>query len=415
MRTTIVSFTIASSVAYAFWKLHARRERNISTIPQKFSTPKGCREILACTGYASGDRNTINAVESRANPNQRLVRTFDIDNAFTTQSDEYRKLFTHEAGVKLSALEEADWRRIAGHADALVQYGLTEKQCCLDSSVRSLSLKITLHTLFKLDPMDMDDNFMGEVTSSINDLWVESKTSVEPSAPTKKKLRQALARLFPNAKFSGKGNPLKFILPAYETPWRVVLSGFIEVAFREEALPDWKTVLVRFVEDPARDKLESASCDTSVPVELIIREALRLYPSTKSVYRDFRVEGKRTTDVVIADIEKCHRIHSLWGINADNFDPSRWKYLKAKAERAFKPFGNAGFTCPAKREYGPIIIAVLVAALAKHITAEEWTLELYPAGSKTGHELSGNEILIAHRKTYEKMMIRKKKTLSIKS
>ena len=53
------------------------------------------------------------------------------------------------------------------------------------------------------------------------------------------------------------------------------------------------------------------------------------------------------------------------------------------------PFGNAKFTCPAKRVYGPMIIAVLVAALAKHITAEKWTLELYRAGSETGHELRG--------------------------
>ena len=154
-----------------------------------------------------------------------------------------------------------------------------------------MSLKIRLHTLFQLDPMDMNDKFIGEITSSINDLWVESKTTVEPSAPTKKKLRQALARLFPDAEFSREGNPLNFILPAYETRWRVVLSGSIEVAFREGALPDWKLELIRIVEDPTRDKLESASCDTPVPVKFIIKEALRLYHSTKSVYREFRIEG----------------------------------------------------------------------------------------------------------------------------
>ncbi|KAK0515882.1 hypothetical protein JMJ35_001916 [Cladonia borealis] len=337
MRTIIVSFSIASMVAYVLWKLHARRERNIST----------------------------------AYSNQRLVRAFDIDNAFTSKSDEYRKLFTLEARVKLSALEEADWKRIASHANAILQYGLTEQQCCLDSLVRSMSLKITLHTLFKLDPMDMDDKFIGDITSSINDLWVESKTSVEPSATTTKKLRQALARFFPNAESSGKGNTLNFILPAYEALWRVVLS---------------------------------ASSRSAAPLPLH-KERLSRVPDG----------GKTATDIVIADIEKCHRIHSLWGINADKFDPSRWKNLKAEAEGAFMPFGNAKFICPAKRVYGPMLIAVLVAALAKQITAEKWTLELYPAGSETGHELRGNEALIADRKTYEKMMIRKKKTLLIKS
>lgn len=61
-----------------------------------------------------------------------------------------------------------------------------------------------------------------------------------------------------------------------------------------------------------------------------------------------------------------------------------------------------------------MITAVLVAALAKHVTAEKWTPELYRAGSETGHELRGNEALIADRKTYEKMMIRNKKTVSSK-
>ena len=410
MRTIIVSFAIAPLVAYILWKLHARRARNISTVQHKFSDPKACKEILDCTGYASGDRNTINPVESRANPNQRLVRAFDIDNAFTTKDDEYRISFTREARGKLSALKKADWKRIAGHADALLQYGLARKQCCLDSLVRSMSLKITLHTLFKLDPMHMDDESIEKITSSINDLWVESKISVEPSAPTKKKLRQALARFFPNTEFSGPGNPLNFILPAYETLWRVVLSGFIEVAFREGALPDWRLELVRFIEDPTGDKLKFASCDKSIPVEFIIKEALRLYPSTKSVYREFRMETKRATDIVIADIEKCHRIPSLWGINPDTFDPSRWKDLKAEAKKAFMPFGYLKFTCPAKHVYGPMMIAVLVAVLAKHITAEKWTLELYCAGSETGHELRGNDALKADRKTYEKMMIRNKET-----
>ena len=411
MRTIIVSFAIAPLIAYVLWKLHARRARNIHTVQNKFSDPKACMEILDCIGYASGRRNTINAVESRANPNQQLVRAFNIHNAFTTKDDEDRKSFTSQARTKLYAVKEADWKRIAGHADVILQYSLREKQCCLDSLVRSMCLKITLHTLFGLNPLDMDDEPIEDITSSINDLWVESKKSVEPSALTKKKLGQALARIFPNAQLSGQDNPLNFILPAYETLWRVVLSGFIEVVFREGALSDWKLELARFIDDPTVKKLRSVSRDTSVSVEFIIHEALRLYPSTKSVYREFRMDNKRTTEIIIADIEKCHRIPSVWGINADKFDPSRWKKLGAQTKEAFMPFGYAKFRCPAKLVYGPMIIAVLVAALAKNITTKKWTLELYRAGSALGHELRGNEALIADRKTYEKIIIRKKETV----
>ena len=60
------------------------------------------------------------------------------------------------------------------------------------------------------------------------------------------------------------------------------------------------------------------------------------------------------------------------------------------------PFGNLNFKSPAKRVYGPRMIAVLVAALAKHVTAEKWTFELYRAGSETG--ISPSHILTAHRR-----------------
>ena len=127
MRTIIVSFVIAPFGGYLLWKLYARRARNISTVQHRYGNPKACMEILACTGYASGDRNAIPAVESRARSNQRLVKAFNIDNAFTTKDDEDRKSFTREATAKMSALKEADWKRIAAHANALLSYALGER------------------------------------------------------------------------------------------------------------------------------------------------------------------------------------------------------------------------------------------------------------------------------------------------
>lgn len=39
------------------------------------------------------------------------------------------------------------------------------------------------------------------------------------------------------------------------------------------------------------------------------------------------------------------------------------------------PFGEKSFICPAKRDFGPRMIGVLIAALADCITAEDWSLE----------------------------------------
>src|SRR5438045_3371093 len=53
------------------------------------------------------------SLDERAAPNQRLVRVFGIDNAFTTTDKEYYKMFV--TGVRLKLPTSSDeWRDLAG-------------------------------------------------------------------------------------------------------------------------------------------------------------------------------------------------------------------------------------------------------------------------------------------------------------
>lgn len=93
----------------------ARGNRQLQTIPPTpsvlkqatYSDPATCRQILACTGYNNtGAKNLYSDVKSRAIPNERLIRAFDIDNSFTTTEAERRKDFNKEAGKAIKMTQD---------------------------------------------------------------------------------------------------------------------------------------------------------------------------------------------------------------------------------------------------------------------------------------------------------------------
>ncbi|KAJ8110964.1 hypothetical protein OPT61_g6325 [Boeremia exigua] len=139
-----------------------------------------------------------------------------------------------------------------------------------------------------------------------------------------------------------KENPLNFILPAYETMWRVVLRCFIEVHLRNAPNSStWRLVLADFLGELSNpDCMPDAFYRDSVtglrPSD-IAKEALRLYLPSRHVYRDF--DGK----LFCADIEACHRSHLLSGDNPLLFSPERWSNIcpKERAEKVADKASNA--------------------------------------------------------------------------
>ncbi|MCJ1458325.1 hypothetical protein MMC28_008696 [Mycoblastus sanguinarius] len=416
MLITLLLAAIPGAIFLLWWFYSPLKEpptKGTPLFPRTFHTPAACARILACTGYSeSVDQNTLTKVESRAHPNQRLVRAFLIDNAFTTTDDGYRKRFRAHAASKIK-LSDANWKRVAELAQQLIgttlvgHDGKNQLGIRLDNLVQSISLKISLHVLFHPDSLELDDEAVLEIASSINHLWVGSKRSNNPADEEKQRLRNALATIFPHLGSSARENPLNLILPAYETMWRIVLFCFIEVAFHQGAKPGWATLLTHYLADPTKARFEQRGTSTpnAVSAADIVNEALRLYPPTKRVYRQLHMSGKSEPELVAADIEACHRIPAIWGDDVRTFRPSRWSEVGNDAREAFMPFGGSTFVCTAKQDFGPRMVGVLVAALAARIEAGEWKLEVGAAGSDRGQELSGREPLVSERMGYEWMMI----------
>ena len=98
---TVVIGLAAFIVLLAFFWCPARRKG-------VYSDPTICAEILACKGYGiAKSKNLHTPLESRAIPNERLVRAYGIDNSFTTTNKDYSNEFSKIAGSRLN-LKEAE-------------------------------------------------------------------------------------------------------------------------------------------------------------------------------------------------------------------------------------------------------------------------------------------------------------------
>jgi len=207
-----------------------------------------------------------------------------------------------------------------------------------------------------MPPADPEE--IARLAGLIHELWMQSKSGA-PSATARAELDGVINSLFPDV----EENPLNFILPAYETLWRVVLRLFIET---HRGPPEWREVLGLYLQEPSSTLFRNSR--DGVSPAFLVHEALRLYPPTKRVHR--AVSEKAW---VAIDVEKLQMDEGVWGGDAKEFRPERWRYVtgdKQAAEMGWMPFGAGCFVCPAKGVFAPRLIALLVAAVGKAVPAE---------------------------------------------
>lgn len=128
-------------------------------------------------------------------------------------------------------------------------------------------------------------------------------------------------------------NPMNWILPAFETMWRVVIRCILGIRFRQaNDGGKWSHVLAEYL---AKIKCSEAykwypeifheagpESEGIAPLH-VVKEALRLYPPTRRVHREFDGE------TCAANIEECHRLEILCGQDPSIFKPERWQRIDA--------------------------------------------------------------------------------------
>lgn len=370
-----------------------------------FSQPEECKRIIKGLEHPSDTafgRNKLSLLQSRANPNQRLVRAFGVDNGFTTIDELRRKDFKSHANSLLTKVQNKGWSDLVSKADMAADVYMEKYEspymdapplpsCRLEAVVQIITMKVVCGAFLTVDYGLLSNEPMLRIAQGINTLWAESKNSATTESMGIKQFRRYFEQLEIYSE-DPKENPLNVLLPAYETLWRVVIRCLVEVVFRPSADPEWLGAFKTFLNDPKESTFTSkAAGKDKGSVKNLVDEALRLYPPTRRIYRLYEMESTGKQELVAADIEKCHRRKSIWGHDSEKYRPGRWNSPTVKMREAFMPFGGGPWPCPAATTVGPKMIAIMVGAIASYVTARTWRMEI------DGDELLDDTILKSDR------------------
>ncbi|KAI4106961.1 MAG: hypothetical protein LQ345_007161 [Seirophora villosa] len=345
----------------------------------RFSDPETCIKIIKGEPFRDSlGINQLTLEESRATPNERLVRAFQIDNGFTTYDPAYGRQFKKTATEKLHDVTHEGWSKIGevvqDFASMYFEKYESQNHGRLDLMVEVVTLKVILSVFLDVDRDAMSDDVVTRIAENINHLWIQSKSSSGSLSDDFRILKSDLKDV--GLEWTdNKENPLNILLPAYETLWRVVAHCLVEVIFRPSANAEWLPLLEAFKANPGSENFSKLQPGQDrVSVLFLVKEALRLYPPTRRIYRKVHFASKEEPEVVAADVEACHRLPQVWGEDSHRYQPGRWSSANKSMHRAFMPFGGSPWICPASSSFGPMMIGVLVAAFASIISSGEWEL-----------------------------------------
>lgn len=359
------------------------------------------KDCLNTIIFKPGGNSYYDPIGARTKPNQRLVEVFGISNAFTDMQPpgDFSNTATKkmQAACKIEGDSNGDWTELRTHAMEYLAEYLARKSdresIYLAELVQFITLKLSLsylfdeaNTAFKSKDIFHDIVLIGR---EINTLWINSKKPDNERLrwEDQHELHKALHHVTTagdspgdlESAYTREKNPLNFILPAYETMWRVVMRSFIEVRLRNATDSSvWRAVLANYLE-----KLRDPECmpeafkkplDGDISPIDIAKEGLRLYPPSRHVHREYHGQ------LVRADIEACHRSKLLCGNDPLVFRPERWQHIckeegdKKTAEKklGFMPFATF---CRADnkrtRGFAMKMIVMLVAVLCDGL-GDDW-------------------------------------------
>lgn len=130
------------------------------------------------------------------------------------------------------------------------------------------------------------------------------------------------------------------------------------------------------------------------------QEGLRLFPSSKSIYRA-RSLSENDDAVVSANISSLHRDPAIWGPDALQFRPHRFDELTPLQKQAYMPFGLGPHLCPAYHGFGERMILMLVAVLSERLGSDKTSILF----NDVGLDIDSNRELPAGRNDMEEWII----------
>ncbi|KAI0062134.1 hypothetical protein BV25DRAFT_699492 [Artomyces pyxidatus] len=328
-------------------------------------------------------------LRARAEPNLRLVRAFDLHNTFVSPDPDIHKRFAARAVHLLRRHTQS----FTGFPDATRDIASESLSHMLaggqpvpyDTFIQVTTLRVITVTLLEGEIPVHDTDAVIFVAKAINELWVLSKTCGSMPPGRLDAMNTHLRTWLPQYE-----HPLDFIVPTYETMWRVVAIAVARAHADDASLH----AFCEYIDDPVDAQFQLFAYDRP-SVEAFLNEVLRLHPPSKHISRasasslEFPLSlfsalpwlpasiRQKFTPVDVADIQAIHRDEEVWGGTASAFDPMRFHPSRVTREQklALLPFGYGPLRCVAYKE-APRIAAVVVGVILEALagTASPYTL-----------------------------------------
>ncbi|KAJ3807602.1 hypothetical protein F5876DRAFT_47740 [Lentinula aff. lateritia] len=374
-------------------------------------------EIINLLGHSESPSASVSELlKARSLANQRLRYTFNLTNTFVKAETDIHNTFVAQMKDLIRAQRRhgqwVEFLHIARQAFTceLNSYVPTEEgfSAAFTDFIQILTLRIIVVAL--LDPdrgmesIDAEDLRVSAML--ITKLWGISKSRkissavplmsdpcTSPDIDDLTTLNYHLRRLLPDTE--KYPNPINFVIPTWETLWRVVATCLAHVHENVE----FRRMFEELLEDPTSERFKTPSLDSKLCADWIVSETLRLHPPSRHISRSFVVEQPpflqfvrsllprsvthhlRLTPLIrseIADVEGVHLSVGIWGADVLEFNPRRWaRYTSSSEAPTLFAFGYGPLICIGKI-WAPMAAALIVGAVLEGIEREE--LEIVGTG-----------------------------------
>ncbi|KIY53283.1 hypothetical protein FISHEDRAFT_33691 [Fistulina hepatica ATCC 64428] len=308
---------------------------------------------------------------ARARANSHLRGLLRLTNTFVSEDANVHREFV-SAMYKLIK-PPTDWLSLRDIATLAVREALQGTESVpFDSFVGQVTLQTVCSGLLQSPPMpgiDRRGHFRG-AARGITLLCLASKAAAATHLYTtaSRILHRDLRGLLPDA--TRFPNPIDYILPPYETMWRVVATLIVYTCHD----PEYRQILYDLYEQPTSEQFVDHRIYLNKPrvsAQDLVRETLRVHPPTKRVGRVMadscwihHILGLTRDVLHRADVEAAQRKANVWGEAPGIWRPERFIQGKGGAHSSAQllAFGYGPGACIA-REWAPMAIGVIAGAI----------------------------------------------------
>jgi len=365
----IFCIVMTSMLVLVLMPFHRYRSRQDAATPGRDTIVQNIQNLLDPANIPLSE-----LLRSRAIPNQRLVRAFGLTNAFVNENVDIHITFRNESIRLLAAARQRGWGYFSNIADQAVASSLDEANIGFDTYVQSVTLRVILVAVLDVgvDAETLASGDVQAVSALITDLWNLSKKPEFTTSILLQHLNIRLRRLIPDE--NQFPNPLDYVIPTWETLWRVVAIIIAHVHDNSEG----RFAFADLYDHPTVEQFRARKMGGSGPsAEEWVKEAMRLYPPVRHIHRAVVLPPHRLLSILPAsvqhllgksvrieqaDIESAQRSPALWGPDANDFNPARYHRQDLEASPPLLAFGYGPLRCVAK-DWAPMAAGMIVATV----------------------------------------------------